>query len=246
MIKIIFQPLSNQNASYLNTYFAEGYLKPIEQDIIPVSSEYNGENHVIQNIVYDAYQFYFYPRNDEYTEFLNIQSTSKINIYEIGNDRRFNGEEFEFIEFESGPFSNEFWEVKVSIRLISSKNIENIIDKTINDIFTINENKTVKFTCNVPFVFIDNIDFINNLADDFKEKLTDFNKTAPYKEVRLYLNNSDMISFFDNLKEVNNFGAYKIVYKSIFYRQFEAEKQPIGNGLFEIDIKLYSNIEITA
>lgn len=248
MIKLVFNPNSNQNSVYKNTFTGEGYLKTTEQDVIPVSSEFNGINYTIQNITYDAYECIFYYRDEMYKDFQYIQSSNKVTIYETGDDARFLADEFEYIEHDSQPFGKEFWEIKVKLRHLESKLTENIIDNRVADMLTIINTAPPSevFGCYVPFDCIDNIDFENTLANNFKSRLTNYNKTAPYKQIRLYLNNEDMIDFFDSLKEITNYSGYYIMYKSTNYNQFEVEKRAIGSSLFEIDLKLYSNIEITA
>lgn len=247
MIKIVFNSIGNQETAFKNTYNVdEGYLIPTEQNIIPISSEWNGTNYVIQNIIYDAYEFYIYLRDDLYTSFQNIQSSYKVICYETGDEARFLADEFEYIEHETNPFGEEFWEIKVKLRHLASKATENIIDKRISDILKIWNQEISLFECNVPFNYIDNINFTSNIINETKDKLIDFNKSEPFKQVRFYLNISDRLDFYEELKNIKNYSLNTILYKSVNYNIFTVEDRAIGENLFEIDLNLYSGNEITS
>lgn len=248
MIKLIFHPLSNQNSSFLNTYYSrkEEYLQPSEIETTPVYSDFNGENKLIQTIIYNTYTCNFYFRDSLYTEFQKVIASSKIIITEIGDEARFTNETFELVDTPvSEPFAAEFWKVTLKLKDLSSKVVEDVISNTINEILSVRDDTSVEYTCNVPYTGLDNIDMVSNLVEDIKDRNIDFNKSSIYKELRLYLSSSEILLFYDELKNVGLYSDWNIFYKSVSYYQYEIEKEFIGNDLFEINMKLYVSNEIT-
>lgn len=246
MIKIRYAPLSSQPAHFNNEWFSreDEYLQPTEQDVVPVTTEYNGETYRIQHIIYDAYTFNVYLRDSELTDFQNIQSSSKIILWEIGNEKRFNGQEFEFIEQNIEGFANEFWKLNVKVRYKGSKVIENIIDEIRDDVLGIIDDTYVDFYCTVNFPPKLNGESATTYINDIKSIIPDFSKVSKFNELRFYLNGEDYQDMITSISKVSEFSVFHILYKSVRYKEYTYEHKEIGNNLFEISLKLFSSNEI--
>ena len=243
MIKIEFSGLSFQDEDFKDETFSEGFLIPGEDDIIPISSEWNSEIYDVQYIVYDTYSFTLYLRDSKYQSFQKIQYANKIIIYH--SEENFNNNlYFKVIDFKAEKYLNEFWKIELVFKDLSSKIIENTILSEKLDVFNI-INPAVIFSTYINLPVIDNVEFSQSIIDDFKDRLINYTKTSELKMVRFYLLANQLIDFYQAIEKINNLSNERIKIGMEEYRQFIPKKEDIGNDLFEITLILYKENRIT-
>jgi len=234
MIKIEFSGLSFQDEDFKDETFSEGFLIPAEDDVIPTKSEWNGDIYDVQYVIYNTYSV-----NSKYQSFQKIQYAPKINIFHES------GKSFsaKVIEFEASKYLNEFWKIEMTIKNLDSKLVENVIlTERIGMLYI----ASGYFYTNINLPVLDNIEFSQSIIDNFKDKITDYNKTSELKMIRFYLNSISLNTFYSAIEDINIFSiGYINIEDSIKYRQYLVKKEDIGNDLFEITLTLYKENRIT-
>lgn len=236
MIKIDFSGLSFQDSDFVNEYYEEGFLQPSDDFIIPFSTVWQGEKYPVQYIYYDTYSFSVKMRDTEYQQFQKIQYASSI-IINTGIPKF-----YKIIDFSSSQYLNEFWNIDIKVRDIVSKKVENIILNSVVDTIEINDEMTsIKrfFDVNLPIIY--NTNFENSLIDTFKENVSGYRKVSNFIHLRFFILTEKISDFFEYLSPISLIKSNRIVFRLVKYWDYDIVKEDIGEGLHQIDLKLFTN-----
>lgn len=239
MIKIEFSGLSFQDSDFINPIFNEGFLN-IEKDDTPIiQTTWNEETYDVQYLIYKSYSIQIDLRESDYDNFKNIQYAPKVQIFT--KDKIYL---MKVLSFEATEYLNEFYKINVVFRDIESRKIENKILSSKLEILKIMVEDETQISAYINLPILTNFNFTQNLADDFSERISDFNKTQTYKHIRFYLSTSDFALFLAQIKLVGTFSNHFFELNNIEYKEYEPEFRKIGIDLFEITLKLYENTSI--
>ena len=245
MVKIEFSGLinafiSSQIADYKFEKFVEGFIVPDEDHSVPVSTNWNGESFIVQQIYYNTYTLNFKLRDFDYQNFQNIQYASKIKLLEKGKEYT-----AELLEFTSDQFTSEFWDITVKFKHEESRKVENPITANEYDTISIWDQTISWFSSSIHVPVLENVEFNNIVIEDVKDKITDYNIVKEYYHIRFFISTDDLKNFYTQLEKVGSFTFEAFRYQNYNYREYTVEHQPVGDGMYQMTLKLYKNNRVS-
>jgi hypothetical protein len=254
MIKISFSGLDFFPATAFTDVTNVDYrMIPIDDHVTQSSVNWNGETKVVQSLFYDAYKLTFLVKEEKKNGFQKIAYAPTITVTNTDTSEVINAK-YISVEFNKISDNLEFYLCVFSFANDDSKKVQNNYnnDSTYFINFEDSPGSTdTQFTTD--FEPLTGYDFSASVKSDFKDYISDYNKSRKKLSVLLFVPEVDISDFFLSLKEVAiPTPKYKIkvntlaVTFGIFGQVQLVSNELFGEGLYKIELDLVFSTIITA
>ncbi len=258
MIKIEFSGLTfHPSEEFTNVTNLLNRIIPINDNVTNVSVEWNGKTSIVQSIFYDAFSLSFICKETEKQDFMKIAYAPKIEVIDTEISKIIQAK-FIDVTFAKINDNQEFYICKFNFADYATKNIQNNLENYGDNYslqiitYDINNSPHTSFatSCLKP---IYGTDFTQNIKNDFKNRIIDYNKTLSFHNVLTVMNKNSYFDFMQKIPPVSPFlhhNKIKVVLgdiKIVMVGSFEMNVNIIGCDLYKIELKLISDsVRITS